>query len=89
MYARGFMSLRHEHSYASMCTACSKCADAAFIACRAVSVLRHLTYVSPNAAECVAMAAAVRRKRRNGSAAGGEAVTATAGLHQYGFIIRQ
>ena len=39
-------------------------------------MLRHLTYVSPNAAECVAMAAAVRRKRRGSGVAGGGAVAA-------------
>ena len=31
--------------------------------CRAAAVLRHLAYVSPNAAELVAMANAVRRRR--------------------------
>ena len=43
--------------------------------CRAVPVLRHLTYVSPNAAECVAMAAAVRRKRGGSVDAAREAVS--------------
>ena len=49
--------------------------------CRAVPVLRRLAFVSPNAAECVAMAAAVRRRRRGG-VAGPEAASRVDALVQ-------
>ena len=48
-------------------------------------MLRHLAYVSPNAAECVAMAAAVRKRRgdgargRDAASEGGAAVQRTQG----------
>ena len=45
-------------------------------------MLRQLKYVSPNAAECMALAAAVRRKRRMSSTAGGEAAAADGAVVQ-------